>query len=509
MNPFRLTLLIGTATSLTRILGFLRDVLVAALFGAGPVADAFFVALRIPNLIRRLMGEGGWSSAYVPIATKLIDADNTAREASLIRDSLFYVSMLAAVFVITGEIWATDIITILAPGLSQDRYDLAVLYFRALAPLIFGATLTSLLSAILISKKKFTLQALVPVSVNLILVLLLVYFNKQISPDYAKVGLILSWAASVATFVQVFVLLITITFRFDKSIFKRPYFSADFRAMAALALPGFVIQLGVQFGVLILLNNASQSPGAISYLTYAERLAQLPFGFIASSLATIALPEFASRVITNNSDALHRSIDRVMFLSIALALPAAIALVILAEPIVSVLFERGAFGSADRIGTAAALAGFALGLPFASAARVQMQLYFAHERVRIPLLSTIISSILIGFLVQMPFFAEGPFGFALAFSIGQGTVWAVQQIGMRPLSGWMPEREFREKIYKVVVATGLLALALVIAKETLSPLLISDQMTSLRWASLALLCLGGLGVYALMMHFLGLLKEFR
>jgi putative peptidoglycan lipid II flippase len=509
MTPFRLTLLIGTATSLTRILGFLRDVLLAALFGAGPVADAFFVALRVPNLVRRLMGEGGWSSAYVPIATKLIDADDTAREASLIRDSLFYVSMLAAVFVIIGEIWTTDVLTILAPGLSQDRYDLAVLYFRALLPLIFGATLTSLLSAILISKKKFILQALVPVSVNVVLVLLLVYFNNQISPDYAKVGLILSWAASAATFVQVFVLIIPVYFRFDKLIFKRPTIGPDFRAMAALALPGFVIQFGVQFGILILLNNASQTPGAISYLTYAERLAQLPFGFIASSLATIALPEFASRVIMTNSDALHRSIDRVIFLSIALALPAAIALVILAEPIVSVLFERGAFSSADRIGTAAALAGFAFGLPFASLARVQMQLYFAYERVRIPLLSTIISSILIGLLVQMSIFSQSPFGFAFAFSIGQGTVWALQQIGMRRLSGWMPEREFRVKIYKVVFATGLLALALLIANYALTSFLISDQATFLRWACLAGLCVGGLGLYALMMHFLGLLKEFR
>ena len=211
----------------------------------------------------------------------------------------------------------------------------------------------------------------------------------------------------------------------------------------------------------------------------------------------------------NNSDALHRSIDRVIFLSIALALPAAIALVILAEQIVSVLFERGAFGSTDRIGTAAALAGFALGLPFASLARVQMQLYFAYERVRIPLLSTIISSILIGLLVQMSIFSQSPFGFAFAFSIGQGTVWALQQIGLRRLSGWIPEREFRVKIYKVVFATGLLALALVIAKESLSPLLITDQVTSLRWASLALICFGGLGFYALTMHFLGLIKEFR
>ena len=509
MNHFRLTLLIGSATSLTRILGFLRDVLLAALFGAGPVADAFFVALRIPNLVRRLMGEGGWTGAYVPIATKLISNNDSARESSLIRDSLFCVSLLAASLVILGEIWASDIIKILAPGLSQDRSDLAVLYYRALMPLIFGATLTSLLSAILISQKKFTLQAVAPVFVNVVLVLLLAYFNSNNFLDYTKVGLILSWAASAATFVQVFVLLIPVSFRLDKSLFTWSSFNPDFKAMAALALPSFVIQFSVQFGILILLNNASQTPGAISYLTYAERLAQLPFGFIASSLATIALPEFASRVIINNSEAFHRSIDRVMFLSIALALPAAVSLVILAEPIVSVLFEIGAFGSADRIGTAAALAGFALGLPFASVARVQMQLYFVFERVRIPLFATLLSSSLIGLLVQMPLFSQSPFGFALAFSIGQVTVLILQQIGMKRLSGWVPEHDFRIRIYKIVFATIVLAVALLIAKNALSPFLISDQPSSLRWGGLALLCLGGLGFYALTMNFLGLLRHFR
>ncbi len=509
MNHFRLTVLIGGVTSLTRVLGFLRDVLLAALLGAGPVADAFFVALRIPNLVRRLMGEGGWTGAYVPIATRIMNEKDGSREHALVRDSLFYVSFLTIIAVILSEVFALEIIRILAPGLSQDRFDLAVLYFRALAPLIFGATLTSLLSAILISQKRFTLQAIVPVFVNAALVLLLIYFNVFSSPNYSTVGLILSLAASAVAFFQVIVLLVPIASRIDGSVFKKLSFTHDFKAMILLAAPNFIIQFGSQFGILILLNRASENPGAISYLTYAERLAQLPFGFIASGLATIALPEFASRLIKNDRQALHRSIDRVMFLSLALALPATIALVILAQPVISVLFERGAFGNTDRIETAAALSGFVMGLPFAAMARVQTQLYFAYERVRIPLVSALLSSALIWILVQMSFFSQNPFGFAAAFSIGQAFVWALQQAGITGVSGWVPRHEFRVKIFKILFATGLLAVALLLVRNAMLPLLISDQLAYLRWGGLALLCIGGFGLYALMMHFLGLLRDFR
>ena len=357
MTSFRLTVLIGGATSLTRLLGFIRDVLLAALFGAGPVADAFFLALRIPNLVRRLMGEGGWTGAYVPIATKLIAAKDVQREQSLARDSLFNITLLTAFIVIMGELFAGEIIHALAPGLSPERFNLSVVYVRALFFLMMGATLTSLLSAILISQKKFTLQAIVPVLVNAALVSFLIYLNQTDSSERPAVGLILAWAASGATFVQVLVLALPVSSHFKNAkLFGMPR-GHDFFPMIALALPSFLIQFGSQFGILILLNHAAQYPASISHLTYAERLAQLPYGFIAAGLSTVALPEFAAQLLNKDRTDLYRSIDRVFFLSMALAVPAALALVILAEPIVSVLFERGAFGSADRTGTAMALAG--------------------------------------------------------------------------------------------------------------------------------------------------------
>ena len=509
MTSFRLTVLIGSATSLTRLLGFMRDVLLAALFGAGPVADAFFIALRIPNLVRRLMGEGGWTGAYVPVATKIINAHDHTRERSLIRDSLFYITLLTALLVILGEVFAYEIIALLAPGLSTDRYELSVLYFRALLPLISGATLTSLLSAILISQNKFTLQAVVPVVVNAALVSLLIYFNQFDLIEHSKMGLILAWAASGATFIQVMILVFPLSSQFKKdTIFKNPK-SADLWPMILMALPNFIIQFGGQFGILVLLSFASQFPATISHLTYAERLAQLPYGFIATGLSTVALPQFASLLLNKDRQALHQSIDRIFFLTLALAIPATLALIILAEPIVSVLFERGAFGEADRVGTAMALTGFAIGLPFAAIARVQTQLYFAHERIRIPMLSVALSLLLILGLVQLPLFSQSTLGLALSFSLGQMVLCAAQQIGLIFINEWRPDQALRIKFYKIMGASGIMGLALMIAKIYFGPNLISEHVVFARWAGLAGFCASGFGLYALMIYFFGLWRQFR
>ena len=509
MTSFRLTVLIGGATSLTRLLGFMRDVLLAGLFGAGPVADAFFVALRIPNLVRRLMGEGGWTGAYVPVATKIINSGDHSRERSLIRDSLFFITLVTAILVIIGEIFAVEIIEILAPGLSVDRYELSVLYFRALLPLISGATLTSLLSAILISQKKFVLQAVVPVIVNAALVSLLIYFNQFNLIEHSKMGLILALAASVATFIQVMILAFPLSFQLKKESGFKSGKSPDLWPMIRMALPNFVIQFGGQFGILILLNSGSNFPATISHLTYAERLAQLPYGFIATGLSTVALPQFASLLLNKDRQSLHQSIDRIFFLTFALAIPAALALIILAEPIVSVLFERGAFGEGDRNGTAMALSGFAIGLPFAAIARVQMQLYFAHQRVRVPLLSVAFSTILILSLVQLPFFSQNTLGLALSFSLGQILLCVAQQVGLYPLNGWSANRAFWVKFFKVIMASGLMALALFVANKNFGSNLIIDQVAFTRWVGLGIFCASGFGLYAVMIYFFGLGRHFR
>ena len=509
MTSLRITVLIGSATSLTRILGFIRDVLLASLFGAGPVADAFFIALRIPNLVRRLMGDGGWTGAYVPIATKLINSNDKAQEKSLICDSLFYITLSTALIVIIGEIFANELIEFLAPDLPSDRFLLAVLYLRALLPLIVGATLTSLLSAILISQRKFSLQAIVPVCVNAALVSLLIYFNQFKFYDHSSIGLILALAASAATFIQVAILVFPLSTYFKNETTLKISTNFHFWQMITLALPNFIIQFGSQFGILILLNYASKFPATISYLTYAERLAQLPYGFIATGLSTVALPEFTSLLIDRDRQMLHHSIDRAFFLSIALVIPAALALIILAEPIISVLFERGAFGGVDRVGTAAALVGFALGLPFAAIARIQTQLYFAHQQTRVPLLSVCFSILLIIVVLQLPSFSESAFGLALAFSLGQMNLCFVQQIGLFSLNGWKFDRALRIKLYKIVAASAVMALALMTINHHFGSTLLTEPSALIRSGVLSVICAVGLGLYVSMLYFLGLWRQFR
>ena len=228
----------------------------------------------------------------------------------------------------------------------------------------------------------------------------------------------------------------------------------------------------------------------------------MPYGFIATGLSTVALPQFASLLLNKDRQLLHQSIDRIFFLTFVLAIPAALALIILTEPIVSVLFERGAFREGDRIGTRMALSGFAFGLPFAAIARVQMQLYFAHERVRLPFLSIAFSIILIVGLVQLPFFSQNTLGLALSFTIGQILLCVAQQVGLYSLNGWIANRAFWVKFFKVIMTSGLVVLALFVANKNFGSNLIIEQVAFTRWVGLGIFCASGFGLYAVMIYFL-------
>ena len=209
----------------------------------------------------------------------------------------------------------------------------------------------------------------------------------------------------------------------------------------------------------------------------------------------------AAQLLNKDRTDLYRSIDRVFFLSMALAVPAALALVILAEPIVSVLFERGAFGSADRIGTAMALAGFVVGLPFAAIGRVQTQLYFAHERIRVPLFAVLFSNLLIVGCLHLSLFSHSLFVWALAFSLGQLALCVVQHLGLTSLTGWTPDPVFRMKLYKILAASGLMGFALLFLNDHYGAALLADRGGVWRWAGLTAFCATGLGIYAAAIYF--------
>ena len=257
------------------------------------------------------------------------------------------------------------------------------------------------------------------------------------------------------------------------------------------------------------LHHASHIPQAIAHLNYADRVAQLPFGFIASGLATVALPAFAAELRKGMGASFHAAMDRAFGLALAFALPAAVALVMLAEPITAVLFERGAFTASDRIGTAAALAGFAVSLPFAALARVQMQVYFAREQTRVPLIAAglgLAATILALWGLSDRF---GVFGLALALAFGQIVTVLVQHLGLNPLTGWQISRALIGLKLRVTAASGIMALALAALSPFAAHVLDLDASLSIRAGALAVLCLGGLLVYAATAWVLGLHRRLR
>ena len=509
MTILRATLWVGAATMATRVLGFLRDVLLASVLGTGPVAEAFFVALRLPNLVRRAMGEGGWNTGYVPLATRLRAAGDREGLRSLARDSLALVSFIAFALVVIGELFAPLLVRLMAPGLADDTLMRAVFYLRAALPLIFGVLLSSLISAILVAQQRFAAQAFIPVLVNASLVAVLLMFDELTGGDLSYGGFLLALTASLAACAQILLLLPALFSGAESPVINRPRLSGNAKRMIALAAPGFVIQIAGQVAVLLVLQAASHVPAAIAHLNYADRVAQLPLGFIASGLATVALPAFASELRKGMGAAFHRAMDRAFGLALALALPAAIALVMLAEPITAVLFERGAFTATDRIGTAAALSGFALSLPFAALARVQMQVYFAREQTRLPLIAAALglaATILALWSLSDRF---GVFGFAAALAFGQIVTVLVQHIGLHPLTDWQISRALIGLKLRVVGASGMMALSLAALSPLLSKAIDQHVPLLLRVTALSGLCLGGLAAYGLAAWVLGLHRRLR
>lgn len=509
MTMVRATLWVGAATLATRLLGFLRDVLLASALGAGPVADAFFVALRLPNLVRRAMGEGGWNTGYVPLASRLRADGHHDGLRALARDSLWLVSLVALALLIAGEFSAPLLVQLMAPGLGDDTTIRATFYLRVALPLIFGVLVSSLISAILVAQQRFTAQAFSPVLVNASLVAVLVMFETLTGGDLAFGGFLLALTASFAAVIQILLLLPALFSGDEAPRLTRPRLSADAKRMIALSAPGFLIQIAGQLAVLLALQAASHLPSAIAHLNYADRVAQLPFGFIASGLATVALPAFAAHSRSGNRAELHRAMDRAFGLAVALALPAATALVMLAEPITAVLFERGAFTATDRIGTAAALAGFALGLPFSAFARVQMQVYFAREQTRLPLIAAALGLAATALALLGLTDRFGVFGFAAALALGQLVTVFVQHIGLAPLTGWRLGAALVSLKLRILSATAIMALALAALGLPLSAALDHGAPLYMRAAALAALCLGGFAAYGIAAWGLGLPRRLR
>ncbi|MEM7059161.1 MAG: murein biosynthesis integral membrane protein MurJ [Pseudomonadota bacterium] len=491
-RPIRLLLgffTVGSWTMASRILGFGRDILIAALLGAGPVAEAFFVAFRLPNMFRRFFAEGAFNMAFVPLFAKKLEGEGQEAAWKFGTEALSALAAVLLIFTVIAQIAMPWFVYALASGYSgADKFDLAVLYSRIVFPYIFLISLAALFSGLLNSFGRFAAAAAAPLLLNVALILALTLAWAM----GFDVGLALACGALIGGFAQLG-LLWWAAHRLGMGLVPgRPRLTPDVRRLITLAIPAVLAGGVMQINLVVGTQVASYFDGAVSWLWLADRVYQLPLGVIGVAIGVVLLPELSRRLRADDIEGTRESMNRATEFTMILIAPATVGLVIIPELIVSVLYERGAFTAVDTANTALALAVYALGLPSFVLTKVVQPAFFARENTKTPLKIALISMVVnIGFAIGL-----APVVGFLAAAIGATLAgWAnliLLWFGARRLDPDLRlDDRLSRRLPRIILASilmGAVVLCLAIAGEALIP--------DLRWLVLLVTILAAMIIYA-------------
>lgn len=392
MAFFKAIATVGGLTLASRLMGFIRDVLTASFLGAGPVADAFFIALKLPNFFRRITAEGAFSVSFVPMFSKVLAEDGKAEARKFAEEAQSAMLAVLAPFTIVCIVAMPWVLYVIAPGVHSDpvRFDLAVEYTRITFPYILMMSLTALLGGVLNSFGKFAAFAAAPMFFNGVLIIALLFG----SGIFKTSGQALAWGLAAAGVVQFVWMLYNYKMIGYVLRVQWPVLTPRIRRLFRQMIPGALGAGAAQINLFIDMILASLLPvGSISFLYYADRLYQLPLGVIGVAIGTALLPMLSQALKGKNGDA-AKLLGLGFETGLMLSLPAAIGLIVIAEPIMSVLFERGEFTHANSIQSAHAMAAYATGLPAYVLARVFSTAYFAREDTATPVKFAIVCAVI-------------------------------------------------------------------------------------------------------------------
>ena len=453
MSLGRATLTVGGLTALSRLAGFGRDLLIAAALGAGPVADAFFVSLKLANFLRRLFAEGAFGAAFVPLYAQLRQRSEAAA-ARFAGQALAVLAMALAVVVVLGELAMPWLVRGLATGFAPAKlkYELSVELGRVTFPYLLLISLAALFSGVLQSQRRFAAAAFAPVLLNLVLIGVLLVIRAG-GPAAAR---LLAWGVVVAGVMQLACVAGAAARANLAPAPRAPRLSPEVRRLLQRVGPG-VLGIGVvQLNLLVSSWFATHlPPGTVAYLFYADRLVQLPLGVVGVALGTALLP--ALSLTARQGQAFHDVFNRALELALLLGLPAAVGLGLLAEPIITGLFERGAFGAEASLATAQVLAGLSLGLPASVVAKVLAPGFYARgdtaTPVKVAAAALAVNVAAAAWLTPM----FGHIGLALAFSLSSwinvlGLAWLLTRRGQFRPDASLVRRSFGTSAAVVVMA---------------------------------------------------------
>ena len=351
---------VGSMTILSRVLGFARDVLIAAVLGTSSAADAYFVAFRVPNMFRRLFAEGAFDAAFIPLFAKRLHAEGAEAARAFAGQALAGLLVLLVAFTVLAEIAMPWLMLLLAPGFSSDpeKFALAVMLARIALPYLPFVSLVALYTGVLNAYGRFAIAALTPTLLNVVLIAVLLAFIASGGTDQSAAAVAIAWGIILSGVLQVLVV-IAAAARIGISVpWQRPRLTPEMRRLAALATPGVIAGGIAQITVVISTIIATLQDRVVSWLYYADRLFQLPLGVIGVAIGVVLLPALSHKLRSGDHAAVLASENRAFEFALLLTMPAAIALYLAAEPIVRVLFQRGAFTAIDTHATASMLAAF-------------------------------------------------------------------------------------------------------------------------------------------------------
>ena len=400
MNLIKSTGTFSFFTIISRLLGYMRDILIAVFLGAGPLADAFFVAFRIPNTFRRLFSEGTFNAAFVPSYSSINNKKKSENFANNIF-SLLILGLLSLVFLI--EIFMPIFVFLIAPGFEGDnsKMELAITLTRITFPFLLFVSLASFLSAILNSHNKFAAASAAPIILNIFLILVLI-FGKILDDQLVYY---LSYAVTISGITQ-FIFL----YFFVKKNYK-PQFKFSFKIDGKIKLffkkllPSIFSSGVTQINILVGTIIASFQASAVSYLYYADRIYQINLAIAGIAIGTVILPQLSKHVQNKKKEKIHLIQNKALELSLFLSIPAAIALLIASEEIISSLFGYGSFDQESVKKSAQALFYFGLGLPAFSLIKIFSTFFFARHETKIPFYISLIS-VLLNIFISIIFFKE-------------------------------------------------------------------------------------------------------
>lgn len=373
---------VGGMTMASRLLGMVREIIIAATLGASDAADAFYAAFRLPNLFRRIFGEGAFSLAFVPLFTKSLE-DGDPRARRLGEEALAMLASALFVFTLIATLAMPVLVYVIAAGFADEpgKLDTTVLLARVMFPYLGLVSLTAMFCAVLNALGKFAVAAAAPILLNIFLIA----FAAIAVSIGQRVEIWLAFGVTLSGIAQLWMTAYAARRAGMRFRLRRPKLTPDMKRLLILAAPaalaGGAMQINLVIGSLI----ASFFDGAVAWLTYADRIYQLPLGVVGVAVGVVLMPELSRRIKQSDMDGARHSMNRSAEFALALTLPATVALMVIPVEIARGLFERGAYGTSDAQMTGMAVGLFALGLPAFVLNKVLTPGFFADEDSKTPL----------------------------------------------------------------------------------------------------------------------------